>query len=130
MDFNDPVFLKPHLKRNYKILAFSLANRLHLVLDKLISPEQTAYVKNRFIGENIRQIEDIIEYTKRKKKSWPYIVLRFSKAFDSLESNFIQKTLIKFGFDTNFCRWISTIYNKTKESIQINGYLTTFFLPF
>ena len=102
----------------YKNLAFSLANRLHLVLNKLISPEQTAYVKNRFIGENIRQIEDIIEYTKRKKNPGLILFLGFQKTFDSLEWNFIQKTLIKFGFDTIFFHWIPTIYNKTKASIK------------
>ena len=52
---------------DYNILAFVLANRLHKNLEKLISPEQTAYVKKRFIGENIRQLEDIIEYTSRLK---------------------------------------------------------------
>ena len=40
---------------DYKILAFVLANRLENVLSKLISHDQTGYVKGRFIGFNIRK---------------------------------------------------------------------------
>ena len=39
---------------DYKILAYVLANRLQKVLNKLITPEQAAYVKDRYIGENVR----------------------------------------------------------------------------
>ena len=111
---------------DYKILAFILANRLHLVLDKLISPEQTAYVKDRFIGENIRQIEDLIDYTNKYNIPGIILFLDFEKAFDSIEWNFIHNTLVKFGFKNNFCHWIKTIYNKSLSSIKINGYLTPF----
>ena len=41
---------------DYKLLAHILANCLHKVLDKIISPDQTGYVKERFIGTNIRKI--------------------------------------------------------------------------
>ena len=87
---------------DYKILAFALSNRLHKILDTIISPEQTAYVRKRFIGENIRQLQDIIEY------NLPGLVvfLDFEKAFDSLEWNFLFRTLEKFGFKENFVRWI------------------------
>ena len=38
----------------YKILAAAVANRLKTVLDSIIHPDQTAFLKNRFIGENTR----------------------------------------------------------------------------
>ena len=37
-----------------------LANRMHKVLHKIISEDQNGYAKKRFIGYNIRLIEDII----------------------------------------------------------------------
>ena len=51
------------LNVDYKILTKVLARRLEKVLPKLISPDQTGYVKGRYIGENIRLIEDLMFYT-------------------------------------------------------------------
>ena len=36
---------------DYKIIAFCFARRLKHILEKLISNEQSAYVKGRYIGE-------------------------------------------------------------------------------
>jgi hypothetical protein len=45
---------------DYKILAFVLAERVQKLLPNIIEPDQTGYVKGRFIGTNIRTVEDII----------------------------------------------------------------------
>jgi hypothetical protein len=45
-----------------KILSHVLAQRLKKILSKLINEDQTGYIKNRFIGFNLRQIQDIIDY--------------------------------------------------------------------
>ena len=49
------------LNVDYKIIATALATRLRETLPNLISFQQTAYVKNRFIGEGGRLISDILE---------------------------------------------------------------------
>ena len=41
------------LNNNYKILTKSIAKRLEKVLPKIINPNQTGYIKGRFIGENV-----------------------------------------------------------------------------
>ena len=38
---------------DYKLLAHILANRLHKVLYKIISSDQTGYIRKRYIGTNI-----------------------------------------------------------------------------
>ena len=110
---------------DYKILAFVLANKLHKILDKIISPEQTAYVKKRFIGENIRMIEDVIEYTRKKNIPGLLLFLDFEKAFDTIEWQFIFKCLEKFGFGPDFIRWIKIIYSNPFAMAKINGYLSS-----
>ena len=47
---------------DYKIIAFVFARRLQKIIDKLISKNQSAYIKGRFIGENARLILDIFDY--------------------------------------------------------------------
>ena len=45
------------------ILSKALALRQKKVIGTLVAPEQSAYVPGRFIGEPIRLISDILEYT-------------------------------------------------------------------
>ena len=54
------------LNCDYKIAAKAIASRIKKVLPKLISGDQTGFIKGRFIGENIRLLDSIIKYTKAK----------------------------------------------------------------
>lgn len=62
----------------------------------LISKTQTGFLQGRSIGENTRFIHDLIERLNVDNKSGKLILLNFEKAFDSLEWNFIVKTLAFF----------------------------------
>ena len=46
-----------------KVASKSLAPRVRKVLDSLIHSDQTAYLKDGYIGESARLISDILEYT-------------------------------------------------------------------
>ena len=82
----------------FKIAAKAIANRLKHLLPKLIDNDQTAFLKGRFIGENIRLIDATINYTATKNIPGLLPFLDFEKAFDTLEWSFIQKTLHHFNF--------------------------------
>ena len=96
---------------DYKILAFTLSNRLQQVIAQIVNEDQSGYIKNRFIGCNIRLAQDIIDFTNIYKKQGILISLDFQKAFDSLEWNFMECTLHKFNFGNNFIKWIKILYN-------------------
>ena len=81
-----------------KIIAKILANRFHTVLPKLISQDQTAYIKGRTISQNIRLVQDIILYADKHKLNTILLFLDFEKAFDSVEHEYIYITLTKFYF--------------------------------
>ena len=51
---------------DYRILAFILANRLQNVIKDIVGDDQVAYIKNCFIGTNIRLVQDLLTYTMRK----------------------------------------------------------------
>ena len=109
---------------DYKILAFVLSNRLQKVICKLVSPEQTAYIKKRFIGENIRLLLDTIEYINLKELPGILLFLDFKKAYDSLSWNFMFKSLEKYGFGQDFIKWIHILYNKPECMVKVNGYIS------
>ena len=85
-----------------KLLHKALADRLREVLASLISPDQTAYIKDRFLGESVRLISDIFETTKTLKIEGYILTIDIEKAFDSVEHQFLFKTLEKFGFNGYF----------------------------
>jgi hypothetical protein len=51
------------LNVDLKLLSYVLAQRLKKVLEKIVNNDQTGYIKNRFIGFNHRQIQDIIDFS-------------------------------------------------------------------
>ena len=51
------------LNCDYKIAAKSIANRIQSTLPKLINNDQTGFIKGRFIRDNIRLIDSIINYS-------------------------------------------------------------------
>ena len=55
------------LNVDYKIGAKAIATRLKTVIPKLICTNQTGFIKGRYIGENIRYVLDLINYTTQKE---------------------------------------------------------------
>ena len=56
------------LNVDYKIMTKSIAKRLEKALPKMINSDQTGYIKGRFIGENVRLIQDVMFHTKQEEK--------------------------------------------------------------
>jgi hypothetical protein len=77
------------LNTDYKILTTTLAKRLRNILPTIINSDQTAYIKGRFKGQNIRLINDVIDFSMENDISGAIIFLDFEKAFDSLERHFM-----------------------------------------
>ena len=77
------------LNIDYKIAAKVLAKRLQKLLPQLISTDQQGYIKGRFIGFNIRQIQDVIDYADELDSEGAILFLDFRKAFDTVEWNFM-----------------------------------------
>ena len=109
---------------DYKILAFALAKRIQSVIKKLINNDQSAYIKNRFIGCNVRIICDIIEDADINDLPGLILCLDFEKAFDSLDWNFMLKVFKKMNFGEKFIRWIQILYTKPCLIVKNNGWLS------
>ena len=98
------------LNTDYKILTKALANRLQKVIYKIVNHDQVGYIKNRYIGENIRIIEDLKSYTNLKQCAGYMVLIDFQKAFDSIEWDFLFETLNAFNFGPNFVKWVKILY--------------------
>lgn len=92
-----------------KIIVYTLAQRIKPLLHKIINSDQNGYIKNRYIGFNIRQIQDIIDYAEKFYVEGAILFLDFSKAFDSLEWEFMYLSLKRFGFQKSIIKLYTVI---------------------
>ena len=83
---------------DYKIATKTIADTISKVLRKLINEDQTGYVKDRYMGQNIRLVKDIMKVTSLDKIPGMAIFIDFKKAFDSVDWNFLAKVLDAFNF--------------------------------
>ena len=115
------------LNLDYKILSKILARRLEQFLRNLIHSDQTGFVCGIYIGQNIRLLSDIMEFTNNKQLPGILLYVDFEKAFDTLEWSFLSKTLEAFNFGPNFREWFSVLYNNIQSSVLNGGYTTNYF---
>ena len=76
-----------------KILSKALASRLKSVTGFLVTSDQTAYVPGRFIGESIRLISYILEYTDNAELPCYMLSADIEKAFDTVSYTFLIAVL-------------------------------------
>lgn len=112
---------------DYKILAYILAQRMQNVIKSIINEDQSAYIKGRYIGCNVRTIEDLMHYCDKFDVNGSLICLDFEKAFDSVNWYFLMSCLKKFNFGKKFIKWIQIFYNDPKICIKNNGHISKSF---
>ena len=86
------------LNVDYKIALNAIAKRIEPVLPSLIHSDQTGFVKERYIGENIRLLSDLLEQTKKDQSTGILLSLDFRKAFDTSEWPLVQYMLRRYNF--------------------------------
>lgn len=117
------------LNTDYKILAKVLAKRLSSVLPSLVHPNQTGFIPTRFIGDNIRNTQAIIDFTTQTGRSGLVVSLDFRAAFDSLDHQFLMQALNTYRLGDFFSSWIATLY-ASAESCVLNGGQSSGWFPF
>ncbi|KAL9965974.1 hypothetical protein ACROYT_G023977 [Oculina patagonica] len=110
-----------------KIGSKAISKRLEKVLPHIIYYDQNAFVKGRTIFDAVRTINDVIDFTKLKSYRGILTAIDFEKAFDSLNWDFLLKSLETFGFGKSFIAWIKTFYNNTSSCVINNGFVTSSF---
>ena len=78
-----------------KLASKALALRVRNVMHELVHSDQTAYVKDCYIGESIRILDDILEYTECSQLPGILFSADFKKAFDSIDHTFLFSLFLK-----------------------------------
>ena len=115
------------LNIDYKLLTKTLGHRLKKVLPSLIGKEQNGFVPGGSIFFSAHTIRDLLFYCKKENLDLILLALDYTKAFDSLEFDFIFKTFETFNFGEYFKKWIKIIYKRGKSCISNNGNISQCF---
>ncbi len=77
-----------------KIITQTIANRVSKVLDKLISPTQTANIPGRVVHDNIRMFEFYRKYCYENNVNAVLMSMDAKKAFDSIDHKYMFNTFM------------------------------------
>lgn len=112
----------------YKVISKLLANRLKQTLPDFISSNQSAFVKDRLLMENVLLASEIVkDYHKDTVSSRCAMKIDISKAFDSVQWPFVIAILSTLYFPSKFIKWIELCVTTASFSVQVNGELWGFF---
>ena len=110
-----------------KIASKVLVSGMKNILSSIVKCDQTTYVKGRYIGESIRLISDILEYTEENGISGILFSADFEKAFDSIKHTFLFAVLKSFGFGPQFIQWVRTFLNNAESCVVNNRHSIGYF---
>ena len=112
---------------DYKIASKVLDQSLHDKIPKLVSLNQTGFVKGRCMNDTIRTLHDIVDFCKFTNTGGLLLMIDFEKAFNTLEWDFLFQTLEKMNFGQSFINWVKLFYNDIESCVSNNGVSSQYF---
>ena len=105
----------------YKVISNLLANRMKGLLPLFISLNQSAFVKDRLLMENVLLASELVKnYHKDSVSKRCAVKIDVAKAFDSVQWSFLLSVLTALNFPERFIVWIKKCIEMASFSIQIN----------
>ncbi|XP_070660434.1 uncharacterized protein [Malus domestica] len=105
----------------YKIIAKVLTRRLKLVMDKVISHNQSTFISGRLIHDNILVVLEILHSLKQGvegEEGRTAIKLVMAKVYDRVEWGYLIEVMGNLGFHPRFCEWIRECISTVSYSVM------------
>ena len=84
----------------YKIISKALVNRLKNVLPDIISEEQSTFVPERIITDNVLVAYECLHYMRTNQSKSNALCALMTKAYDRVELKYLEVVImIKLGFN-------------------------------
>jgi hypothetical protein len=93
----------------FKIFTKAITNIFSLMIDRLISQQQSSFIKGRFILESVVSAHEIIHEVHRRKEKGLVFKIDYEKAYDRVNLDFLYEILHLMGFGPNIISMIKQI---------------------
>lgn len=104
-----------------KLFSKILASRLSPRLDKLVAPNQNAFIKGRSLHDNFRYVQLAARALHAKRVPRLLLKVDIAKAFDTVSWPFLLEVLAQLGFSQRWRDWISLILSASSSRVLVNG---------
>jgi len=111
----------------YKIIAQALANRLRMVMEKIISKSQSAFIRGRQFLDPVLIANECLDSRLRSGELDVTCKMDLEKRYDHVNWDFLLYMLRMCGFGGKWCSSIAHCISSVRFSILVIGTLTGFF---
>ena len=87
----------------------------------MVSKNQSAFIKGRFIQDNIMLVQQTARFLHSQNQPTIMLKLDISKAFDSVSWPFLLEVLRSLGFGAGWCDIVSGLLATSSSQILLNG---------
>jgi hypothetical protein len=109
------------LNCSYKIFSNVLTIRLEKISQRLVSREQSAFIRGRYILESVVIAHEIVHSVHKSKEPRVILKLDYEKAYDRVNIDFLLEILETRGFGSKWIGWIRSVVIGGSVSILENG---------
>ena len=111
-----------------KVISRILVERLAGVLPRIISPQQSGFVKGRSMANNFLLAQELMSEIGRKcREENLALKLDMAKAYDRVSWPFLIAVLRRFGFGERFIDMVWRLISNVWFSMLVNGVPYDFF---
>ena len=114
-------------KTSYKILTKIIASHLKKLIPRIISKNQSGFLDDRKIIDNIIIMQEVIHSSIERKAKGMAIKLELANSFNRVRHNFLFIVLISFGFNEMVIQWVNECIGNPWISPLVNIRPTSFF---
>ena len=99
-----------------------MTNRVSPIGDRLISPNQTAFIRGRFILESVVMAHEVMHEIHTTQESALVLKLDYEKAYDRVSWDFLLEMLNSRGFGPIWVGWIKLVLAQSSSGrcVQLN----------
>lgn len=90
----------------FKIFTRMLVGRLTLIGRRIISENQSAFIKGRYIMDSAVILHEVMHEMRRRKEKGIIMKIDFEKAYDRINWYLVEDILKKKDFDLKFISWV------------------------
>jgi len=113
----------------YKVVSKILANRLRIVLPRVIDVHQSVFLRGRRLLDSVLVANEVVDFMRKEKKSGLLVKVDFEKAYNSVHWKYLVYMMSRLDFCSKWIKWIKACLESTSISILLNDNPTEEFIP-